>query len=166
MVRLPNFEEIKKYTGVLKATNFEIFQESLEANHMGPQARNFLMASGKLQSLCYKAEVEAALRTPGFAGFQLLMLHDFPGQGTALVGVLDPFFESKGYISPAEFRQFCSSTVPLARMDQRIFSSGENFRASWSSPISEKSPWRMQESAAGSSILKKIRCLKKPGRSR
>jgi hypothetical protein len=126
----PNFEEIKKYTGVLKATNFEIFQESLEANHMGPQARNFLMASGKLQSLCYKAEVEAALRTPGFAGFQLLMLHDFPGQGTALVGVLDPFFESKGYISPAEFRQFCSSTVPLARMDQRIFSSGENFRAS------------------------------------
>jgi hypothetical protein len=126
----PNFEEIKKYTGVLKATNFEIFQESLEANHMGPQARDFLMASGKLQALCYKAEVEAALRTPGFAGFQLLMLHDFPGQGTALVGVLDPFFESKGYISPDEFRQFCSSTVPLARMDQRIYSSVENFHAS------------------------------------
>jgi hypothetical protein len=126
----PNFEEIKKYTGVLKATNFEIFQESLEANHMGHQARDFLMASGKLQALCYKAEVEAALRTPGFAGFQLLMLHDFPGQGTALVGVLDPFFESKGYISSDEFRQFCSSTVPLARMDQRIYSSVENFHAS------------------------------------
>ena len=126
----PNFEEIKKYTGVLKATNFEIFKESLEANHMGPQARDFLMASGKLQALCYKAEVEAALRTPGFAGFQLLQLHDFPGQGTALVGVLDPFFDPKGYITPAEFSQFCSRTVPLARMDQRVFSSAEDFKAS------------------------------------
>jgi len=125
----PNFEEIKKYTGVLKASNFEIFKESLEENHMGSQARDFLMASGKLQALCYKAEVEAALRTPGFAGFQLLQLHDFPGQGTALVGILDPFFDPKGYISPAEFRQFCNITVPLARMDQRIFSSGEDFKS-------------------------------------
>jgi len=125
----PNFEEIKKYTGVLKATNFEIFKETLEENHMGDQAADFLMASGKLQGLCYKAEVEAALRTPGFAGFQLLQLHDFPGQGSALVGVLDPFFDTKGYITPAEFRQFCHSTVPLARMEQRTFTSGEKFRA-------------------------------------
>ena len=126
----PNFEEINKYTGVLKATNFEIFKESLEEKHMGAQAGDFLMASGKLQALCYKAEVEAALRTPGFAGFQLLQLHDFPGQGTALVGVLDPFFDPKGYITPAEFSQFCSSTVPLARIDQRVFSSAEVFKAS------------------------------------
>ncbi len=53
------------------------------------------LASGKLQTLCYKADIEAALRTTGFAGFQLLDLHDFPGQGTALVGVLDPFWEEK-----------------------------------------------------------------------
>jgi hypothetical protein len=125
----PNFEEIKKYTGVLKATNFEIFRESLEENHMGDQAKDFLMASGKLQALCYKAEVEAALRTPGFAGFQLLQLHDFPGQGTALVGILDPFFDPKGYITPEEFRLFCNTTVPLARMDQRIYTSGETFKA-------------------------------------
>jgi len=125
----PNFEEIKKYTGVLKATNFEIFQETLEENHMGDQAADFLMASGKLQALCYKAEIEAALRTPGFAGFQLLQLHDFPGQGSALVGILDPFFDSKGYITPEEFRQFCHSTVPLARMEKRIFTSEESFKA-------------------------------------
>ncbi len=125
----PNFEEIKKYTGVLKPTNFEIFKESLEENHMGDQANDFLMASGKLQALCYKAEVEAALRTPGFAGFQLLQLHDFPGQGTALVGVLDPFFDAKGYITPGEFRQFCHSTVPLARMEKRVYTSGETFSA-------------------------------------
>ncbi len=126
----PNFEEIDKYTGVLKATNFEIFKETLEANHMGDQARDFLMASGKLQALCYKAEIEAALRTPGFAGFQLLQLHDFPGQGTALIGILDAFFDSKGYITPETFREFCNETVPLARMEKRIFTNSERFHAS------------------------------------
>lgn len=125
----PNFREIEKYTGVLKATNFEIFRETLEDHHMGDQAEDFLMASGKLQAMCYKQEIEAALRTPGFAGFQLLQLHDFPGQGTALVGVLDPFFDSKGYIKPDEFRRFCSQTVPLARMEKRVFTNDEIFHA-------------------------------------
>jgi hypothetical protein len=125
----PNFKEIEKYTGVLKATNFEIFKETLESNHMGDQAEDFLMASGKLQALCYKEEIESALRTPGFAGFQLLQLHDFPGQGTALVGILDPFFDSKGYITPEEFSRFCSETVPLARMEKRVYTNDEIFRA-------------------------------------
>ncbi|MCD6347452.1 MAG: beta-galactosidase [Bacteroidales bacterium] len=124
----PNFNEIKKYTGVLKAKNFEIFQESLEANHMGNLADSFLMASGKLQALCYKADIEAALRTPHFGGFQLLDLHDFPGQGTALVGVLDPFWEQKGYISPLEFSHFCNSVVPLARLSKRVFTEGESIK--------------------------------------
>ena len=91
----PNFDEIAKYTGVVKAKNFEVFRDSLQANHLGDQARDFLMASGKLQTLCYKEEIESALRTPGLGGFQLLDLHDFPGQGSALVGVLDPFWDSK-----------------------------------------------------------------------
>ena len=123
----PDFKEISKYTGVLKATNFEIFRETLEENDMGDQAQDFLMASGKLQALCYKAEIEAALRTPGFGGFHLLQLHDFPGQGTALVGILNPFFESKGYITPEEFRMFCNETVPLARMKKVIYSNDESF---------------------------------------
>ena len=125
----PDFKEIAKYTGVLKATNFEIFSESLTENSMGEQAEAFLMASGKLQALCYKADIEAALRTSGFAGFHLLQLHDFPGQGTALVGVLNPFFESKGYITPEEFRMFCNVTVPLARMQKLIYRNNEAFKA-------------------------------------
>ena len=125
----PDFKEIAKYTGVLKATNFEIFRETLSENNMGYQAEEFLMASGKLQALCYKAEIEAALRTPGFAGFQLLQLHDFPGQGTALVGILNPFFESKGYVSPEEFRMFCNQTVPLARINKMVYSDNESFKA-------------------------------------
>lgn len=125
----PNFREIKKYTGVLKPKNFEIFKESLQAHKMEHLADSFLLASGKLQSLCYKADIEAALRTPGFAGFQLLDLHDFPGQGTALVGILDPFWEEKGYISPEEYSQFCNTTVPLARLEKRIFTEGETMTA-------------------------------------
>jgi hypothetical protein len=125
----PDFKEIEKYTGILKATNFEIFRETLSENKMGDQAEDFLMASGKLQALCYKAEVEAALRTPGFAGFELLQLHDFPGQGTALVGILNPFFESKGYITPEEWRMFCSETVPLARMKKMVYSSNDTLTA-------------------------------------
>jgi hypothetical protein len=124
----PDFKEIVKYTGVLKATNFEIFRESLTENNMGDQAEAFLRASGKLQALCYKADIEAALRTPGFAGFHLLQLHDFPGQGTALVGILNPFFESKGYITPEEFRMFCNETVPLARMQKLIYRNNEAFK--------------------------------------
>jgi len=125
----PNFKEIKKYTGPLKAKNFELFQESLIANKMGHLADSFLLASGKLQTLCYKADIEAALRTPGFAGFQLLDLHDFPGQGTALVGVLDAFWEEKGYVTPEEYSRFCNTTVPLARLEKRVFIEGETMTA-------------------------------------
>jgi hypothetical protein len=125
----PDFKEISKYTGVLKPSNFEIFQETLTEHNMGSQADQFLMASGKLQLLCYKAEIEAALRTPGFAGFQLLQLHDFPGQGSALVGMLNPFFEPKGYVTPSEFRMFCNETVPLARLPKEIYTNSETFNA-------------------------------------
>jgi hypothetical protein len=125
----PNLAEIPKYTGVLRAGNFEIFRDTLEAAGMGALAPDFLTASGKLQALCYKADIEAALRTPGFAGFELLDLHDFPGQGTALVGILDAFWDEKGYIGPAEFRRFCAPTVPLARLAKRVFSTGEALAA-------------------------------------
>lgn len=126
----PDFSEIPKYTGLLKAKNFEIFRDSLEHNHLGDLARDFLMASGRLQILCYKEEIESLLRTPGFGGFQILQANDFPGQGTALVGWLNPFWESKGYVTPQEFRRFNNHTVVLARLDKRVFSSDETVRAS------------------------------------
>ncbi|MEI6138998.1 MAG: sugar-binding domain-containing protein [Mariniphaga sp.] len=126
----PNFKEIVKYDGVLRAKNFEIFQETLKDNGMAQLADTFLLASGKLQALCYKADIEAALRTPGFGGFQLLDLHDFPGQGSALVGVLDAFWDEKGYITPKEYSRFCNSTVPLARLKKQVFTNNETFEAS------------------------------------
>jgi len=121
----PNLNEIEKYTGVLKAKNFEIFKETLIEKNMGDLAEKFLYASGRLQTLCYKADIEAALRTPGFAGFQLLDLHDFPGQGTALVGVLDPFWDTKGYVDGKEYSMFCNQTVPLIRFPKMIWLNNE-----------------------------------------
>ncbi len=126
----PNFKEMSKYTGVLKPKNFEIFKETLKNNHMGHLADSLLLASGRLQVLCYKADIEAALRTKDMAGFQLLDLHDFPGQGTALVGVLDAFWDEKGYVTPEEFRRFNGATVPLARLGKRIFLNNDTLKAS------------------------------------
>jgi beta-galactosidase/beta-glucuronidase len=125
----PNFDEIPKYTGYLKPKNFEIFRDTLATHHMSDLAHQFLLASGKLQVLCYKEEIESALRTPGMGGFELLDLHDFPGQGTALVGVLDPFWEEKGYVTAKEFRRFCNSTVLLARLKKRVFTADEKLEA-------------------------------------
>lgn len=98
----PRLKEREKYTGVLKAGNFDIFEASLRKNGMEHLADSFLYASGRLQTLCYKMDIEASLRTPGMAGFQLLGLNDFPGQGTALVGVLDPFWEEKELLLSAK----------------------------------------------------------------
>lgn len=126
----PNFAEMPKYTGYLKPRNFEIFQASLEAKGLGGRAHDFLMASGKLQALCYKEDIESSLRTREMGGFQLLGLSDFPGQGTALVGVLDAFWEEKGYVTPGAFQRFCNRTVPLARLEKRVFTREERLVAS------------------------------------
>ena len=125
----PDFSEIPKYTGVYKAKNFELFRDELQEQGMGEEARNFLMASGKLQVVCYKAEIEKSLRTKDEGGFQLLSLNDYPGQGTALVGVLNAFWEEKGYINAAAFSRFCNSTVPLARLPKFVYTNDETLDA-------------------------------------
>ena len=136
----PNFDEIGKYTGVNKAKNFEIFRDLLRDNGMESRARSFLLASGKLQALCYKAEIERTLRTPNYAGFQLLSLNDYSGQGTALVGVTDVFFDDKGYMTAPEFREFCSPIVPLAKIKKFTYKNTETFEADMQlSQFSDKS---------------------------
>ena len=109
----PDFREIPKYTGVLKARNLEIFQQRLKDANMLDLSHDFMRASGALAAICQREDIEAALRTPGFGGFQWLDIQDFPGQGTALVGMLNVFMESKGITTPEKWRQFCCETVPL-----------------------------------------------------
>lgn len=126
----PNMAEISKYTGNLRPINLEAIKNDLIKKDMLEYADKFTEGSGKLTVQLYKDEIEAALRTKGFGGFQLLDLHDFPGQCTATVGILDAFWESKGLIKPEEFRNFCSETVPLLRMDKRIYKNTEKLSAS------------------------------------
>ncbi len=125
----PDLKEIDHYTGVYKAGNFELFRAELEDKGMLHQAEDFLMASGRLQTLCYKAEIEAALRTRGLGGFQLLDLHDFPGQGTALVGALNAMWEEKGYTDAGEYRQFCDTTVILASIPSLVLTTDDTLEA-------------------------------------
>jgi hypothetical protein len=125
----PDFTEIARYTGVYKAKNFELFREELAAHGMSNKARDFLMASGKLQVLCYKHEIEKALRTKGLAGFQLLGLQDFPGQGTALVGMLNALWQNKPYVTPKQVQRFCNAVVPLIRTQQFVYTNDETITA-------------------------------------
>ncbi|OAS21848.1 glycoside hydrolase family 2 TIM barrel-domain containing protein [Paenibacillus oryzisoli] len=125
----PNFEEISKYKGSLKAKNFEEFRNRLEAKGLGHLAEKYFYCSGKLAVECYKEELEAAFRSKRLAGFQLLDIQDFSGQGTALVGILDAFMDSKGLITPEEWRSFCGDAVLLARFEKYNYQSGEVLQA-------------------------------------
>mgnify|MGYP002856043559 CR=1 FL=1 len=118
----PDFKEISQYTGAYKARNFEIFRDLLRDNGMVSQAEKFLMASGKLQTLAYKYEIERNLRTPDYAGFQLLALNDYSGQGTALEGVLNVHWQEKGYVMPSDWHEFCSPIVSLAKFPKFVYS--------------------------------------------
>ncbi|QAA34542.1 sugar-binding domain-containing protein [Clostridium manihotivorum] len=125
----PNFHEIEKYKGSLKAKNFEVFKKRLEEKNLAHLADKYFKCSGKLSVACYKEELEAAFRSRKLAGFQVLDIQDFSGQGTALVGILDAFMESKGLVSPEEWKSFCSDMVLLARFEKYNYVEKENFNA-------------------------------------
>lgn len=125
----PDYSELPKYTGILKPRNLEVFRERLRAAGMLDQASDFQKASGAWAALCYKAEMEAALRTKGFGGFQLLDLQDFPGQGTALVGILDAFMDSKNVIGKQAWLQSCNDVVVLAMFSKYSWVNTEKFEA-------------------------------------
>lgn len=125
----PSYDELDKYTGVLKPRNLEVFRKELSVRGMGDQAEIFQSASGRFSAEVYKEDIESAIRTPDFGGFQLLELTDYPGQHEALVGMLDCFWDSKHLITANAFRKFCNDTVPLLRFSKFVWQSNEVFRA-------------------------------------
>ena len=125
----PDYREMKKYTGVLHPYNFEVFRRRLAAAGMLSQADDFHKASGLWSVKLYKADIEMDLRTRNMAGFQLLDIQDYPGQGSAFVGILDAFMESKGITTPEEWRQWCSPVVPLLEMKKFCFEDDEKIQA-------------------------------------
>ena len=125
----PHVGEIEKYTGVLDPLNFKAIRNDLKQKGLLHKADDYLKASDKLAAILYKEEIERAMKTPQQSGFQLLDLHDFPGQGTALVGLLDAFWDSKGLVEPQRFREACAPVVPLAQFDKAVWKANETFTA-------------------------------------
>ena len=166
----PNFNEIAKYTGVLEARNFEVFRERLTENGMLHQSDDFFRATGAHTVLQYKEVNEALLRTPNSGGFQLLGLADFPGQGSAYVGILDAFWECKGLVSPEKYRESNAPTVLLARFPKRTYTNEETFQARLDiyhygkEPIrAKKMVWQIEDEnqsvvGKGSQVLKMVPC--------
>ena len=125
----PRWSEIQKYKGVLKARNLEEFREQARKNKIEEQNEDFVQASGALNQLMYKYEIESFLRTPSCAGIQLLSMQDYQGQGEALIGWLDAFYDSKGITTPEVFKHHHDTTVTLLRMPKYVWENNENFKA-------------------------------------
>ena len=135
----PDWREIAKYTGPLRARNFELFRAMARTNGVAEQSAEFQSASGAMNRLLYKNEMEAQLRSPGCAGVSWLSLQDFPGQGEALVGWLDTLYVSKGLVTPEQFRRYSTTTVPLARFRKFVWTTNETFTA-----MAQVSHWAAQ----------------------
>ena len=126
----PDYAEIDKYEGTPFVPNNLIeFRRRLEYAGMGDQAADFHRASVAWAAELYKADIEMCLRTPGLGGFQLLDIQDYPGQGSAYVGVADAFMDPKDSLVTSDWRSFCSEVVPLAEFDKYCWSSDETFRS-------------------------------------
>lgn len=126
----PDYDRLlPKFTGPLLPLNLERYQRALAAAGLADRVPDFVRASAQFQFVQYKAEHEAMLRTRGYAGYQLLMLNDFTGQSEALVGLLDPFWESKGVIAADSVRAWNAPTVVLARFAKFVWTAGETFTA-------------------------------------
>ncbi len=121
----PDYKEIDLYKGSLKHTPYESYRDRAREKGLLPYSEQFFKASGKLAADCYKRDIEAAMTSEKLAGFQILDLQDFPGQGIATVGILNAFLENKGLISPEEWQGFCSAASAYARLPKFLYQSGE-----------------------------------------
>lgn len=125
----PNLQEIDKYNGILNPLNFKHIRNDLQNKKLLEKSHDMTMASGKLAAILYKEEIERNMKTPGISGFQLLGLQDFSGQGTALVGLVDAFWDNKGIVTEEWFRNFNSPVVPLLNFEKAVYKNEESFVA-------------------------------------
>ena len=125
----PDYDQLTKFTGNLKPYNYENYRNSLARRGMADLNKSFAQASGRFAVSLYKDEIEAGFRTYPFGGFGIVEARDFTGEGAAMIGWLDAFWDSKGFIKPEEFRRFCAPTVCLLRLPKRIYTNKETFIA-------------------------------------
>lgn len=124
---LPETEEVSRYRGVTRADNLTHIREKAREKGLEKDWKRMREASGESSLLCYRAEVEAAMRTEEYSGISLLGLQDFPGQGTALVGMMNAHLEPKSgsFARPERFAVFFRDVLPLALMDRYTWTEGE-----------------------------------------
>lgn len=123
----PNLKEIDSYQGVMQPGALKIFRKRLTTSGLIKDAPALSAASGALSVAIYKEEIEKMFRTGNIGGFQLLDLHDYSGQNTSLVGILDSFWNTKGLITPEQWRRFCSPSVVVARLPKFVFAPSDRF---------------------------------------
>ena len=127
---LPDFREIQDYRGITLPGNLMQAEKKMHAAGLESAWRDMVNATGENALQCYRAEAEAALRTEAFSGISLLSLQDFPGQGTALVGMMNAHLEPKPYdfAKPERFAAFFRDVLPLALLSRYVYTAGEEVR--------------------------------------
>lgn len=128
---LPDFDEIGDFRGVTRAVNYELIRKKVTDEGLLDTWKQQVEATGEMSNLCYREEIEAALRTASFSGISLLGIQDFPGQGTALVGMLNAHLQPKPYpfAQPERFRAFFRSVLPLVLLEKYTYENTETLTA-------------------------------------
>lgn len=117
--------ELPKYTGPLKPYRLQEMAAEAKKNGLYNRSEELKVASGATNRILYRDEIESYLRTPSCRGFQLLGMQDFSGQGEALIGWLDSFYDSKGTTDLKTFRHYCAPTVPLLKLPGYVYKASE-----------------------------------------
>ena len=123
----PDLAQTEEYTGITRAENIACIRDLAEKTGAIRYWDQGMEATGRLALWCYKEEVEAVLRSEKMSGLSLLGLQDFPGQGTALVGMMDSCLrQKKGTFSdPARFHSFFDDVVPIAEFPSYTYTEGD-----------------------------------------
>lgn len=127
----PNFDrEIPKYTGLLRPWNLENLREASAKAGVLRFNDAYARASLMTNRLMYKDEIESFLRTPSCAGLQLLGIQDYSGQGEALIGWLDSFYDAKpGAERAVPVANYFAPVAYLARFPKYTWRADETFSA-------------------------------------
>lgn len=128
---LPDFEELESFHGISDPVNLKLIKKRVEERGLLPTWEKYVEATGELSRLAYREEIEAAMRTRELSGISLLGLQDFPGQGTALVGMMNSHLEPKPYpfARPERFREFFTESRIFVKMPRYTHEEGEHLTA-------------------------------------
>lgn len=128
---LPDFEELESFQGISDPVNLKLIKKRVEERGLLPTWEKYVEATGELSRLAYREEIEAAMRTRELSGISLLGLQDFPGQGTALVGMMNSHLEPKPYdfARPERFREFFQECRILVKLPHYTYEAGERLIA-------------------------------------